>query len=109
MIDPYYAEHKGEDIEDINDLNNVQREASNNIKSFDNRTIATNILGSKYYIVNKDNIKKEKERIYSKETIPIVYIAFSSTSIRIACPSSSLPGFATVVLPTISIEHASCT
>jgi len=40
------------------DLNNVQREASNNIKSFDNRTIATNILGSKYYIVNKNNIKK---------------------------------------------------
>ena len=57
-FDSYLSLVNGAQVNYSKDLNNSVRRTSNSIGNFDNRTIATNILGGKYFIVDKSNLEK---------------------------------------------------
>ncbi len=57
-FDSYLSLVNGAQVNYSKDLNNSVRRTSNSIGNFDNRTIATNILGGKYFIVDKSNLGK---------------------------------------------------
>ena len=49
----YFSLLNGSSASFSSDLNNIQNKANNVIKLFDNRTIANNVLGNKYYIIDQ--------------------------------------------------------
>lgn len=57
-FDSYLSLVNGNYVNYSKDLNNAVRRTSNSIGNFDNRTIATNVLGGKYFIVDKSNLDK---------------------------------------------------